>query len=121
MSLPRGGFRLFEAVTSAIGWPTRVKVAPFSVPDREQIPAPWEKDRVASTSPYWKAESEDVDAWSERCRALLVDDNDITLGRPSMFPPEWNLLLVHNFQVARSLGQSKLSTISGYLIARSLP
>lgn len=84
MSLPRGGSRFFKAARSAVAWPTRVKVAPFSTPDIEQIPF-WENGRLMTTFPRWKTESDLADAWSKRWSALLVDREDNTLDQPGMF------------------------------------
>lgn len=56
MSLLSGGSRVFKTITSAIKWPARVQVVPFSAPDMEQTPDFCERDRNGSTSPHCKVE-----------------------------------------------------------------
>lgn len=97
----RGGFRLFRAVTSTIGWPTRVEIATPLGPDTEQIQVFRERDRVTSPSPHWTVENDDddADAWSERWKAVIAKSNDFTLNLSSMYLSESNLLIPANLSI----------------------
>lgn len=102
MLLLRGGSRLFRAVTSTIGWPTRVKMAPFLGPDMERISVFLERDRVTSTSPRWTVENDDADAWSARWKAVLAKSNDCTLDLSSTYLSESNLPISVYFSICKT-------------------
>lgn len=97
MPLLRGGFRLFKAVTSVIGWPARVKMAPFSVPETAQIPAFWEKDCNTSTGPRWRADEITSPMKAEwlrlRLRASFADPDNFPLAQSGTY------LLEHNVSI----------------------
>ena len=78
----KGALRLFPGVQSAIGLPTYVKVAPFSVPDIMKIPAIREKDRATSTSPHFMEDHNDIVSFS--C-ARDLHFGDYTYNTPNDF------------------------------------
>lgn len=75
MSRSKANLRFLRAITSLLGWPTRVRLARFSVPDFESIPFLKYKDLTTTSSHHWNPELEDIGAWYERHRVPFADPN----------------------------------------------